>query len=83
MVEFAVVLLAGVSMAVDPEGALRLGGRLGPAIEHFKDALQMPIAPLWGRRPEPQPPSRRAMWAMRGFGVAVAALGFAGLAMGR
>jgi hypothetical protein len=76
------VLMAGLWIAVNPESVLRGLGGLGPALERFAGMLRglgMQYYPP-PRAAEPQPDSRGARIAMRCFGIAIAALAFAGLA---
>ncbi len=81
MVEFAVMLLAGLWMAVNPEGALRLVQDAGTGVQRFRDSFRGFGAPYFPIhiRPEPSGDSHRVRLAMRCFGIAAAGLAFLGL----
>jgi len=82
---FVVLLMAGLWMAVNPGSVLRALGDLGPAMERFADLLRglgTPHCYSPRHAAEPRPDSRGACVAMRCFGIAIAALAFAGLIVG-
>ena len=82
---FVVLLMAGLWMAVNPESVLRALGDLVPALDRFADMLRGLGPPYFysPRHPAEPPPDSRGVWvAIRCFGIAIAALAFAGLIVG-
>jgi hypothetical protein len=80
---FIAMLMVGLWITVNPESVLRALASLGPALERFTDMLRGLGAPYFyppRRAAEPPADSRGARIAMRCFGIAIAALAFAGLA---
>jgi hypothetical protein len=75
-----VLLIAGLWMAQFPEVVLGALDQLGPALQRFADALKGPGAYFLPHHDtEPLRESRGARLAMRLFGIAIAALAFAGM----